>query len=160
MIALTMTGIKTFMSHLLLRDTFDSFCFIEGEIVTFNTFTIDGFIHRDFFDTDAELPEYSYWKNIREHCLALIRGKRSPLSFRLVFSLSPGNIARLIGQNGIALDPEQVQGLYLNLRYSGGILSCVTGTSFKTFTMDRTLEHVWDETVKAFLLRKEIPFEQ
>ena len=53
MIALTMTGIKDFMSHLLLKDTFDSFCFIEGEIVTFNTFTIDGFIHREFFDTDT-----------------------------------------------------------------------------------------------------------
>ena len=40
MIALTLTGIKDFTSHLLLKDTFDSFCFIEGEIVTFNTFTI------------------------------------------------------------------------------------------------------------------------
>ena len=159
MIALTMTGIKDFMSHLLLKDTFDSFCFIEGEIVTFNTFTIDGFIHKDFFDTDAELPEYSYWKNLREHCFALIRGKRTPLSFRFVFSLSPKNIARLIKQNGLSLDPGQVQGLYLNIRYDGGSLACVTGSSFKTFTMDRTLEHAWDEMVKKFFLQKGIAFE-
>ncbi len=159
MIALTMTGIKDFMSQLLLKDTFDSFCFIEGEIVTFNTFTIDGFIHKDFFDTDAELPKYSYWKNIREHCFALIRGKRTPLSFRFVFSLSPKNIARLIEQNGLSLDPGQVQGLYLNIRYDGSSLACVTGSSFKTFTMDRTLEHAWDEMVKKFFLQKGIAFE-
>ena len=159
MIALTMTGIKDFMSQLLLKDTFDSFCFIEGEIVTFNTFTIDGFIHKDFFDTDAELPKYSYWKNIREHCFALIRGKRTPLSFRFVFSLSPKNIARLIEQNGLSLDPGQVQGLYLSIRYDGSSLACVTGSSFKTFTMDRTLEHAWDEMVKKFFLQKGIAFE-
>ena len=159
MIALTMTGIKDFMSQLLLKDTFDSFCFIEGEIVTFNTFTIDGFIHKDFFGTDAELPEYSYWKNIREHCFAFIRGKRTPLSFRFVFSLSPKNIARLIEQNGLSLDPGQVQGLYLNIRYDGSSLACVTGSSFKTFTMDRTLEHAWDEMVKKYFLQKGIAFE-
>ena len=33
---------KNCMSHLLLKDTFDHFSFIEGEITTFNTFTIDG----------------------------------------------------------------------------------------------------------------------
>mgnify|MGYP005803493919 CR=1 FL=1 len=42
MIAFSLTNIKEFMSHLLLSDTFDYFSFIEGEIVTFNTFKIDG----------------------------------------------------------------------------------------------------------------------
>ena len=160
MIALTLTGIKDFTSHLLLKDTFDSFCFIEGEIVTFNTFTIDGFIQKDFFDTGAELPEYSYWKNIREHCFALIRGKRTPLSFRFVFSLSHKNIARLIEQNGLSADPDQVQGLYLNIHFDGTRLSCITGTSFKTFTMDKTLEHAWDEMVEKFMRQKHIEFEK
>ena len=42
MIAFSLTNTKEFMSHLLLADTFDHFSFIEGEIVTFNTFRIDG----------------------------------------------------------------------------------------------------------------------
>ena len=109
MIALTLTEIKDFTSHLLLKDTFDSFYFIEGEIVTFNTFRIDGFIQKDFFDIDTDLPEYSYWKNIREYCFSLIRGKRTPLSFRFVFSLSPRNIVRLIEQHNLALDPDEIQ---------------------------------------------------
>ena len=43
MIALKLTNVKACMSHLLLMDTFDSFLLIEGEIMTFNTFKIDGY---------------------------------------------------------------------------------------------------------------------
>ena len=143
MIAFSLTNTKEFMSCLLLSDTFDHFSFIEGEIVTFNTFQIDGYIQKDFFDTDSELP-----------------GKRTPLSFRFIFSLSRKNIGRLISQSAPALDPESVQGLYLNIHYEGARLSCVTGTSFKTFSMDKTLEHAWDEMVEKFLKQKNIEFEK
>ena len=57
MISLSLTDIKGFMSQLLLSETFDNFSFIEGEIVTFNTFKIDGFIQKDFFDTDETPPQ-------------------------------------------------------------------------------------------------------
>ena len=30
-------------------------------------------------------------------------------------------------------------------------MTCVTGTSMNVFTMDRTLEREWDESVKQFL---------
>lgn len=160
MIAFSLTNIKDFTSHLLVKDTFDSFSFIEGEIVTYNTFRIDGFIQKDFFDTGAELPEYSYWKNVREHCFSVIKGKRTPLSFRFVFSLSRKNIEQLVTQNAPALNPSDVQGLYLNIHFENGRLSCVTGTSFKTFTLDKTLEHVWDEYAERFFIHKGIDFEK
>ena len=160
MISLSLNDIKDFTSHLLLKDSFDSFCFIEGEIMTFNTFRIDGFIQKEFFDTDSELPEYSYWKNIREYCFQIIRGKRTPLSFRFVFSLSPKNIERLICQSVPSVRPEDVQGLYLNLHFDGTHLTCVTGTSFKTFILDKSLEHIWDEMVQKFFHQKGIIFEQ
>ena len=160
MIAFSLTNIKEFMSHLLLSDTFDHFSFIEGEIVTFNTFKIDGYIQKDFFDTGTELPVYSPWKNVRDYCFSIIRGRRSPLSFRFIFSLSHKNIERLVTQNTPSLDPDEVQGLYLNIHYDGTCLSCVTGTSFKTFTMDKSLEHAWDEMVESFLKQKNIEFEK
>lgn len=160
MIAFSLTNTKDFMSHLLLSDTFDHFAFIEGEIVTFNTFRIDGFIQKEFFDSDAELPEYSPWKNVRDYCLSLIKGKRTPLSFRFIFSLSGKNIERLIVQNSLPADPQSVQGLYLNIHYDGTNLSCVTGTSFKTFSMDKTLEHAWDEMVEKFFVQKKIEAEK
>lgn len=116
------------MAQLLLSETFDHFSFIEGEIVTFNTFKIDGFIQKDFFDTEEEPPQYSYWENLREYCFSIIRGKRTPLSFHLVFSLSPSNTERLIARNAPSLQAKDVQGLYLNIRYDGKYLSCITGT--------------------------------
>lgn len=160
MIALNLTDIKKITSHLFLKDTFDNFSFIEGEIVTFNTFRIDGYNQKDFFDTGTEFSEYSYWKNLREFCFTIIKGKRTPLSFRFIFSLSPVNMEKLITRNVPAIPPENVQGLYMNLHFDGKQLTCVTGTSFKTFTMDRSLEHVWDEMVKKFLRQKELPFEE
>lgn len=160
MIAFSLTNIKEFMSQLLLSDTFDHFSFIEGEIVTFNTFKIDGFIQKDFFDTGTELPEYSPWKNVRDYCFSIIRGKRTPLSFRFIFSLSHKNIERLVTQNAPVLNPGEVQGLYLNIHYDGTRLSCVTGTSFKTFTLNKSLEHAWDEMVEKFLKQKNIDFEK
>ena len=57
MIAFSLTNIKEFMSQLLLSETFDSFAFIEGEIVTFNTFRIDGFLQKEFFDAE-EPPQF------------------------------------------------------------------------------------------------------
>lgn len=160
MISFSLTNIKGAMSHLLLRDTFDKFSFIEGEIVTFNTFRIDGFIQKNFFDTGSELPEYSSWKDIREYCLYLIKGKRTPLNFHFVLSLSPVNIRRLISQSAPFMDVQNVRGLYLNISYDGNRLNCVTGTSFKTFVLDKTLEHIWDETAEIFFRQHEIDYEK
>lgn len=159
MIALKLTNTKDFMSHLLLADTFDNFSFIEGEVVTFNTFTINGYIQKEFFESEEKLPEYSSWKNIREYCFSLIRGKRTPLSFKLVFSLSPENISRLISQNQLDFQPESVKGLYLNIKYEAGSLKCITGTSLTIFTLDKSLEHAWDENIQKFFMQKQIAFE-
>ena len=156
------------MSQLLMTETFDRFSFIEGEIVTFNTFKLDGYLQKDFFDapdgyesesSPTPLEEYSRWGDIREFCFSLIKGKRTPLSFRLILSLSPDNIVRLVEQTVPEMSPEDVQGLYLNLKFDGMHLTCITGTSFRTFTMDKSLEHAWDEMVKKYFLKKEIEFE-
>ena len=168
MISLTLTNVKKFMSHLLMTETFDRFSFIEGEIVTFNTFKLDGYLQKDFFDapdgyesesSPTPLEEYSRWGDVREFCFSLIKGKRTPLSFRLILSLSPDNIVRLMEQTVPEMSPEDVQGLYLNLKFDGMHLTCITGTSFRTFTMDKSLEHAWDEMVKKYFLKKEIEFE-
>lgn len=160
MVAFTLDQIKDFMSQLLLTDTFDSFSFIEGEIITFNTFRIDGLIQKDFFDTGTDLPEYSPWKSVRDYCFSIIRGKRTPLGFRFVFRLSAKNTARFVQQHVPSMRPEEITGLYLNIHYDGNRLSCVTGTSMRTFTMDKTAEHAWDETVERFFREKGISCEK
>lgn len=157
MIALKLKNTKNFMTRLLLSDTFDNFLFIEGEIVTFNTFTIDGYIQKGFYE--ESMDGYSSWKQLRELCFSIIKGKRTPLSFRFVFSLSPENIARLIEQKGLDFQAADVQGLYLNIRFDGARLQCITGTSLNTFSMDKSLEREWDAMVPRFFDKKGLAFE-
>lgn len=155
MIALELSEIKECMSKLLLSETFDPFLFIEGEIVTYNTFTIDGFLKKDFFDKDM-VPErkYSLWKDVREYCFSIIKGKQTPLSFKFVLGLSDPNIEKLLKQQGLSFTPQDVNGLYLNLRYDGQHLQCVTGTSMNLFTMDKSLDEAWDTMVQKFFAFK------
>lgn len=168
MISLKLTSTKQFTQHLLLKDTFDRFLFIEGEIVTYNIFKIDGYIQKEFY-SHADSPvlthtggilDYAYWSQNRDFCFSLIKGKRVPLSFKFIFSLSPANIAKLIEQNHLDFQPEDVQGLYLNIRFEEDELRCITGTSLKTFSMDKSLEQAWDKMVQKFFIQKEIPYEE
>ena len=53
--------------------------------------------------------------------------------------------------------PADVFGLYLNLQYDGSHVTCTTGTSLRTFTMDKSLDRVWDEMVTKFFRQQQIP---
>lgn len=150
---------KNCMQHLLLKPTFDSFALIEGEITTYNTFRIDGYIHKNFYE-DAPLKDYSSWGDLREFCFHIIRGKQTPLNFRFILSLPKEEFeAFLIDQEIPSLSHSDIQGLYLNFKYDGTNLQCITGTSLNIFTMDKTLENVWDNYARKFFLNKEIDFE-
>lgn len=158
MISLTLNT-KKCMAELLLRETFDSFLFIEGSVTTFNKFTIDGYIHSDFYEEDAPAEPYSAWKSLREFVFSIIKGKRTPLNFHFVFSLSSDTVRTLIAENELDFQPESVQGLYLNFRYDGSTLTCVTGTSLKVFTLDKSLDHTFDKWVEKFFTEHRIEYD-
>lgn len=160
MIALALTEVKECMGKLLLSETFDPFYFIEGEIVTFGTFTMDGYLKKEFFENeDAPTREYALWKDMREYCFSLIKGKRTPLSFKFVLGLSDSNIEKLLAQQELDFKPQDVRGLYINLKFDGQKLQCVTGTAMNLFTMDKSLEQAWDKMVQKFFTQKEIKYE-
>lgn len=160
MIALSLSEVKECMAKLLLSETFDSFLFIEGEITTYNTFHIDGYLHKEFFtENEAPSQEYSLWKDMREHCFSLIKGKKTPLNFKFVLGLPETNIEKLIQQQGLDFELEDVRGLYINLKFDGQKLQCVTGTAMSLFTMDKSLEQAWDVMVQKFFTQQEIKYE-
>ena len=159
MIALSLIDVKECMSKLLLSEMFDPFLFVEGEITTFATFTIDGYLKKEFYDNDT-VPEreYTLWKDVRDYAFSLIKGKRTPLSFKFVLGLSDSNIEKLIRQQGLDYRLEDVRGLYINLKFDGQKLQCITGTAMNLFTMDKSLEQAWDMMVQKFFTQKEINF--
>lgn len=141
---------KTCMSHLLLKPTFHRYSFIEGEVTTFNKFHIDGRIHKDFFDETPE-RDYSSWKEVQEYFFSVIRGKRTPLNFKLTLSLAPEDFSGFLNARALSFRPDEIQGLYLNFRYADDTLRCVTGISMKTFTLDKSLEGEWDKYAEKIL---------
>jgi hypothetical protein len=65
----------------------------------------------------------------------------------------------LIQQQGVDFELEDVRGLYINLKYDGQKLQCVTGSAMNLFTMDKSLEQAWDVMVQKFFTQKEISYE-
>ncbi len=152
-----------FMKKLLIGTDFDSFLLSEASITTFATFQIDGNFHPEFLEDaeemyPAEAAGYTLWQRVRPFFYELTRGKQTPLRFRLIFRLSASNTEKLISQCGLCLDPEQIDGLFLNVNFDGSALYCTSGTSVKTFTLDKSLENAWDEMLEKFFRSRQIPF--
>ena len=141
MLALKITDVKDFMNKLLIGEVFDRFSLVEASVTTFNTFTINGKLHYDFFDTDTKAAfeenstEYSLWHDVKPYCFSIIRGRRTPLNFRIV-------------------------SFYLNIRYKNQSLLCTTGVSYTSFSPDKRLEHLWDDSMTVFLSSHHIPCEK
>lgn len=164
MLALQITEVKPFMNKLFLRDTFDAFQLSEAVFVTFNTFHIDGSLQKEYYSSEElqtqnlSQQSWSFWRQVRPFCLDLIKGTHTPLEFRIVFRLSPANVEKLVAQTHLPISPADIDGLFLNLHFRQGALTCTTGSSLRFFTLDKTLEHTWDEMVKKFLQKQEIAF--
>lgn len=153
-----------FMKKLLVSDTFDTFLLSEASITTFAGFHIDGTFHSDYLgdsETEAlpaEASGYTLWKRVRPFFFELTKGRHTPLKFRIIFRLAPHNVEKLIAQSGVALHPEQVDGLFLNISFDRNALICTSGASLRVFSLDKSLEHAWDAMLERFFRQKEIPF--
>ena len=164
MIAIRIRGQKNFMGKLLATDAFDGFVLEEAVIDTFNTFTIDGKLHREFFeglaesDTPAPTGEFSPWSNVRPICLDLIKGKRTPLGFKFVLLLGDEAKASFFQGKDIDLSPEAVS-FGIIIKFSAGDVQITTGISHKTFTMDKSAEKAWDAYIPSFLDSQNIDYE-
>lgn len=153
---------KNCMSVLLLSDRFDHFSFVGGEITTYCTFQIDGTYHPEFYPENEETSPDPYvrWKQVREYCFSLIKGKQTPLRFHFILSLAPDQIEALLQKEELPYQTSDIKGLYLNFRYDGTRLTCTTGTSFHTFVLDKSLEHLWDSTVPKLFIKNRMEFEE
>ena len=157
MIALQIKHIKNFMNKLLLQDTFDRFLVSEASITTFTTFSIDGELRPDFFGPEQEGQlrlsgrRQVLWKEIKPFCLSVIRGRRTPLSFKFVFQLPAEEVALLTAKSSPDLSADDVFGLFLNCQYNGEFLTLTTGSSLRLFTLDKSLDNAWDRMLLEFL---------
>lgn len=158
--ALKIEDQKAFTAGLFIGELFDSFLVREVNIVTFNSFTIDGHVRQGYYSDEEleenQIEEFSAWRTVKPICFSLIKGKRLPESFRMVFLMAPAARERFTKSHAPNLSPEAVGGLYLNVRYENGELTCVTGLSMNLFTMDKSMEKEWDDSVELFFKKNGI----
>ena len=142
------------MAHLLTRPTFDRYSLSEGQVTTFCTFLIEGNWQRSFMDPDESDPAanliFTPWERVRPYCLSLRKGKRTPLSFKFVFIFPREDLAGFLKKNDIAMSPDNIFGLYLNLSFRDGLLIATTGTSLRAFSLDKSLDQAWADYLLSF----------
>ena len=166
MIALKITDIKNFMNKLLRSETFDHFLLQEAVITSCATYTINGQITKEFYTTeeleDLHLNGHRFlpFSMLRANCFDLIKGKKTPATFRFVFLLSPENQKKTISAVGSSYTTSDVTGMYINLKYQNQILTLTTGIAYNIFSTDKTLETEWDKMVMKFLKQHQIEFEE
>lgn len=166
MIALKITNVKQFMGKLLGGEDFDCFLLEEASISTYNTFRIDGRQNREFYTNeeweDKEMRPYEFtkWQVIRPVCFDLIKGRRTPASFQFVLHLIPEYMASILKKGDTDVTPRQIKAFVLNIRYDGTGLTLVTGTSYNSFLMDKTPDELWDQSIRQFLSKRDIAYEE
>lgn len=164
MISVKILDIKAFMSELLLNDVFDMFCLSELEIKTSNHFKISGKLYKDFFPSDEleemKEREHSCWKEIRPLAFNIIKGNKMPLWMKIVLMLPNQSVESMLEKTNIGLKASDVNGLFINIIFDNGELICTTGSSVKVFTLDKSLDNLWDEMAVEFLKSKNIALEE
>lgn len=105
---------------------------------------------------EGPFDEVIKWGQIRSLCYNIVKGKRLPVRFRIIFMTPPEKVAGFLASHDLTnYSPSEINALFMNVYYEGGKLTCTTGVSMKSFSMDKSIERAWDESVVKFISRFE-----
>jgi len=158
--AVTIDNKLNLCNKLFFGQVFDDFLFLEGSITTNCSFTMDGRLQKAYYSAEEydsiKEPKLATWRDIKP-LFASIAGDnltdRFPVRFNITFTLSGSQTEKLVSASQTDIPPENVDGLHINIKYENSVLTCITATSLKIFTMDKSLEHYFDKYTANFLNR-------
>ncbi len=164
MISLKLADTKAFMSHLLIKDTFDFMLLSKAELSMAYSFTLDGSVNRGFF-TDEELEDikddrFTQWSVVKPFCFSFIKGSRVPTGMKIIFVMPKDIVEDIVSESGATLSSTDVDGLFVNVRYKDGAVTVVTGTSLKTFSLEKSIDAAFDRYVRALLEQFDIAYDE
>jgi hypothetical protein len=79
---------------------------------------------------------------------------------KIIFALPEKQVNEILTESGTTLTSADVDGLFINIRYKDGVASIVTGTSLKTFSLEKNIDHAFDKYVRKFLDENGIGYEE
>lgn len=129
------------MAKLLKASAFDDLLLSSMEILSFASFDI------------KQKKEDLYWRDIRPFALDIVKKGGTPKSIKLVFSLDKEKASALKADTNF----------FLNIYYTSGEASSLiatSGTSMKTFSLDKSGDHLWEDWVSQFFATHEIATEE
>ncbi len=154
MIMLQIADIRSAMSHLLVKNSFDNFYLESAEVLTFAGLSIRGRRNSDWYDNDeAEYfsSEWVYWKEMKPTVFSYIKGNKTPSVLKIFLKADAAAAEALLKDSGIwSKYLEEKPGLALQFRYQKGALSVVSGVSYREFILDKQVELAWDQAVKQY----------
>ncbi len=165
MLAIQIKEVKAFMAMLLNTDLFDTFYMEEAVIRTSHTHIIDGHLQKDFYakeeqeDPDFPTQPLVDWKSLKNICYYLIKGKRTPLLFKLTLIQPAADSQALLEQEGCKELVSCLKSFVLTIKFDQKGLFLTTGTSFSSFIMDRRADRIWDEALVKYLIQHGVNFE-
>ena len=163
-------NIRSFTGALFAGTTFDPFCVTEASFSTLFSVRIDGHVNQEYLGLEesgeaaqeteeVEAAEEKAqeqvvkWADIRPLCYEVVKGESLPVKFKIVLMTPPEKIPAFLEKHGINMSADNVNALFMNIKYEGGKITCTSGTSLKEFTKDRSLEEAWDSNVEKFAAR-------
>lgn len=163
MIALQIQDKKKMLQVLLESTSFDTFLMQEVSVIRDSSLFLEGRIHPEYQaqqdPVQTEGADFVPWHNVRM-LLASYIGKEFPLSFKFVLQAPAAYTQNLLKNAAFTGDPSTVKGLILTFRYEQEHLTCLTGISLTTFSMDKSIETLWDQGIKKALANMQIGFEE
>ena len=161
MLYLKIQNIGRFTRLLFSEDAFDRFLLHDASFETHYTTIIEGRKNESFFTEEeketALKDSFVGWSVIRPAAFKLLQGNRLPVSFKVVLVTSSESTEKMVERSGFTGCP--VSSLLLSFVYREQSLFLRTGVSYSGFSMDRSLEKYWDESVLKFLASKDIEYE-
>lgn len=173
MISLKILDVKQFMNLLLLDKVFDQFLLSEASISMASTYVIDGHIVKGFY-SESELNDLKEeaqaegrifsekmerFSKVKPICLSIIKGKKTPNSFKFVFCLSDENTEKFLNSFDSSFNKNDIGNLSLNIKYDSTGLFATTAVSLNIFSMDKSINSAWDEMIKKFFTSNNINYD-
>lgn len=161
MISFEIEDIKDFMNRLFKETLFDDFEVVSVEINQGVHVEIDGLLQMDFFDSDEkeqfETQKHIKWEHLKTIVFHVIKGSRTPSNMKIVLTLARKNKLNLFIKSNSTFESDDIHGFYINILFEPNQLKVITGTNYKLFSLDKSIENYFDDSILRFFSKHNIP---
>jgi len=147
------------MNQMLRTEAFDFFLLQEATIKGKASYLIDGHLEEGYY-TQEELQNLGKkpgdclpYKEFRELAFHMIKGHKTPGYFKFIFVAPDALVAKLLEKTDNNMQLSDVMGLVCNVRFQNGELLLTTGSSYRIFTTDKSVDQMWDFYIRSYLTK-------